>query len=372
MSEPYSNAMDQFSFDYEQPSATNTMAPYNLAMLSPTTSEHDSLFPKIEGYEYRTLHVNPAVMWGGAGNPSSSEDMFRSLTDSARRSAGLGKLLTGFDGHANQVFGQITPPGDKNELENSLDKRADSAVSNSHGSKSGSQHTLGSPSKKRKLTTSASPKRARKLDHDSADEEEEEDEDESGEKKGKYREKNRVAAAKCRAKKKEHIDHLEENHRTHSALNVALKQTEKSLRDQLSYWRTQALQHSHCNCRPIQDYNMRKAQALADESNFGGRNWAKANSPIITSSNSLDSPSQGPNGLRAFRSQSMAVPKPSPTKANKTRKPFDPASNSAAFQSQGHNHGHSRNASDSVLVNRLLSMSAEQELKNFVDDVTER
>ncbi|TKX26109.1 bZIP transcription factor-like protein [Elsinoe australis] len=89
-------------------------------------------------------------------------------------------------------------------------------------------------------------------------------------KKDKYREKNRVAAAKCRAKKKEHTDGLEENHRTQSMLNSLLKQTEQNLRDELSFWRTQALQHAFCDCSAIQEYNMKKARALASDNKFGG------------------------------------------------------------------------------------------------------
>lgn len=89
-------------------------------------------------------------------------------------------------------------------------------------------------------------------------------------KKDKYREKNRVAAAKCRAKKKSHVDVLEENHRTQSMLNSLLKQTEQSLRDELSFWRTQALQHAYCDCQAVQDYNLNKARALAGHRDFGG------------------------------------------------------------------------------------------------------
>ena len=88
-------------------------------------------------------------------------------------------------------------------------------------------------------------------------------------KRDKYREKNRVAAAKCRAKKKEHIDGLEESHRTQSMLNALLKQTAQTLRDELSFWRTQALQHGYCDCKAIQEYNMRKARALAADGEFG-------------------------------------------------------------------------------------------------------
>jgi hypothetical protein len=65
------------------------------------------------------------------------------------------------------------------------------------------------------------------------------------------RERNRVAAANCRAKAKKHGNYLQETHRMQTALNTKLKQTEKYLRNELSCWRTQALQHAFCGCRSI-------------------------------------------------------------------------------------------------------------------------
>ncbi|GAM89060.1 hypothetical protein ANO11243_070940 [Dothideomycetidae sp. 11243] len=102
-------------------------------------------------------------------------------------------------------------------------------------------------------------------------------------KRDKYREKNRVAAAKCRAKKKEHIDGLEDNHRTQSMLNALLKQTEQNLRDELSFWRTQALQHGFCECHAIQDYNLRKARAIAVDRDFGNVDDMRRDSMACTS-----------------------------------------------------------------------------------------
>lgn len=106
-------------------------------------------------------------------------------------------------------------------------------------------------------------------------------------KKDKYREKNRVAAAKCRAKKKEHVDGLEENHRAQSMLNSLLKQTEQNLRDELSYWRTQALQHAFCDCHAVQDYNLKKARALAADKDFGGPDGLRPD-PMCASSPSMN------------------------------------------------------------------------------------
>lgn len=95
-------------------------------------------------------------------------------------------------------------------------------------------------------------------------------------KREKYREKNRVAAAKCRIKKRQQTNNLEEDHRVQSALNKSLKQMEHQLREELSHWRTQALQHTFCSCASIQEYNLRKAHEVASDSNFGSKRGVKS------------------------------------------------------------------------------------------------
>jgi hypothetical protein len=81
--------------------------------------------------------------------------------------------------------------------------------------------------------------------------------------KNRCKERNRVAAAQCRAKAKKLGNYLEETHRIQTALNTKLKQTEEYLRNELSFWRTQALQHAFCGCRSIQEYNLQKARHLS-------------------------------------------------------------------------------------------------------------
>ncbi|KAK6442725.1 hypothetical protein LTR95_001041 [Oleoguttula sp. CCFEE 5521] len=68
------------------------------------------------------------------------------------------------------------------------------------------------------------------------------DGDEGDDRKGKYREKNRLAAAKCRAKKKDHIEGIEDRHRNLSAMNSALNK-------------------QGCNCRNAK-YNVNQAQKV--------------------------------------------------------------------------------------------------------------
>ncbi|KAK3616468.1 hypothetical protein LTR56_025936 [Elasticomyces elasticus] len=99
----------------------------------------------------------------------------------------------------------------------------------------------------------------------------EEDEEDVETKKEKYREKNRIAAAKCRAKKKDSTDGLEERHRDLQASHNFLKREYRRLRDELSRLRTLALQHSSdtlgCSCTDLHNYNRCKASEVAQSFN---------------------------------------------------------------------------------------------------------
>ncbi|KAK6401457.1 hypothetical protein LTR81_023398 [Elasticomyces elasticus] len=94
------------------------------------------------------------------------------------------------------------------------------------------------------------------------------DEDEDVDnKKEKYCEKNRIAAARCRAKKKDNTDGLEERHRELQASHKFLKREDRRLRDELSTLRILALQHSPdttgCACADLHNYNRYKASGVA-------------------------------------------------------------------------------------------------------------
>lgn len=352
-----------FSFDNTSDtnhSDTNGMSAYDLPM-SPTMSGTDMF------YNDRPTHIDPAATWSNAerANMSANVDMAASQS-----SHNLGKILTDYQGSTNTHFGQITPPSD-NDLHGTGNsgKRADSGV----GEDIHDSHVTGAlsrssskpqPSKLRTMSGGERPsKRARKESVVSFD-----DDGmmggQDGDKREKYREKNRVAAAKCRAKKKEHVDNLEDTHRTQSVLNTALKQTEKQLRDELSYWRTQALHHTFCDCGPIQEYNMRKAQNLAAESILG--NPVGKMSPT-SSSMTMASPMGQPRGIHPSRSQSVSVRSiSSPVMENGTgRKSFATPSHFQSFQ-QAMGGPHDRKPLQ--MRSHALSQDAEQELKDFVKD----
>jgi hypothetical protein len=79
------------------------------------------------------------------------------------------------------------------------------------------------------------------------------------------REKNRLAAAKCRAKKKATSEDMQENHREGSKQNSYLHREVRELRDQKAFLRNTLLQHEPgvCQCHAIHRFNFAQAQQLA-------------------------------------------------------------------------------------------------------------
>lgn len=102
------------------------------------------------------------------------------------------------------------------------------------------------------------------------------------------REKNRVAAAKCRAKKKANSEEMQQSHREESKTNSYLLREMRELRDQKAFLRNSLLQHEPglCQCNAIHRFNMAQAQQLA----FGvGAMVGQPMSPLQVLSPSQDS-----------------------------------------------------------------------------------
>lgn len=78
------------------------------------------------------------------------------------------------------------------------------------------------------------------------------------EKKAAQREKNRLAAAKCRARKRENTEKMNEKSRKMRATSRLLQQQIQILEDELSILRTYVLSHQWCNCG-VARYNRTRA-----------------------------------------------------------------------------------------------------------------
>jgi len=161
---------------------------------------------------------------------------------------------------AKQQFGQITPPDDSvNGFTDSKNASAESAVVDAaERAKTDKSERARNAANQRHAKT----KRMRKDSEGSDLVDRDEEYGEGGDKKEKYREKNRLAAAKCRAKKKENIEDIEVKHRKLSAMNSSLKKQVQDLRGELTGLRTHALNHQDCNCQ-ISRYNINQAKKVA-------------------------------------------------------------------------------------------------------------
>lgn len=103
-------------------------------------------------------------------------------------------------------------------------------------------------------------------------------------------ERNRIAASKCRERKKVHNAELENRSRTMSAENAVLKAAEAALRQELLELKYRCLEHSNCNCEDIREYM--KKQALGPggwHPSFGSDDTMRRASETSISNGQIDS-----------------------------------------------------------------------------------
>lgn len=91
---------------------------------------------------------------------------------------------------------------------------------------------------------------------------------ETEEKKEHYREKNKIAAAKCRNKKRRLNDEIETQARDLESANKTLKAELMDLRNVMILLKDQILRHSpqDCNCKPLHEYSMAQATRMLQHS----------------------------------------------------------------------------------------------------------
>jgi hypothetical protein len=180
---------------------------------------------------------------------------------SAFQEAGLMQQIVKNRRTTHQQFGQITPPEDSmNEFGESKSATAEAVVMEA------AERAKSDKSERARNAANQRHAKAKKMRKDSDGSsirvDSDDGEGEVGDKKEKYREKNRLAAAKCRAKKKENIEDIEVKHRKLSAMNSSLKKQVQDLRGELTGLRTHALNHQDCNCQ-ISRYNINQAKRVA-------------------------------------------------------------------------------------------------------------
>ncbi|GAB7345565.1 hypothetical protein MBLNU457_3873t1 [Dothideomycetes sp. NU457] len=142
-------------------------------------------------------NISPATMWLGSGSSMSTRGAEYLRDGSVSTAPNATMLKPRFDDQPRMA----SPDQDMSMSQPSSNKK------NLSRKRRDSQMDLGVNKKERKESTTSNDDGASPSGGGG-----------SGHKRDKYREKNRVAAAKCRAKKKDHVDTLEDSHRTQSVL----------------------------------------------------------------------------------------------------------------------------------------------------------
>jgi len=83
------------------------------------------------------------------------------------------------------------------------------------------------------------------------------------EKHRKFLERNRIAASKCRAKKKTEIEHLKENERVLTRENQLLRSVIRQLWNEMRFYKKAIMNHGSCNHADIIDWVERNAESSA-------------------------------------------------------------------------------------------------------------
>lgn len=213
-----------------------------------------------------------------------------------------------------QQFGQVTPP------EESVSSQAASRKS-SRASNAPQPTRL---NKSERARNAANTRHSRKPQQQSEENGTPGSDEELEDKRDKYREKNRLAAAKCRQKKKNKTDDLEEKHRDLSAQNKHLKRVERQAREELTVLRDMALKHNAdspgCNCTSLHRFNKQRVEQILMQNS--GLDWSSfPTSPserLVSNLSSPDTPEQMAFGAGSFlsmpgvpmglRSQSFGTP----------------------------------------------------------------
>ena len=220
-------------------------------------------------YSQSMASIHPAGVWGnmahypanlGVGvHPTPPPSLVQSI------------IVSNCKAHVSQVFGQITPPED-------MEPNSASAPSLKLRSQ---QRTKGGPvklSKEQRARVAANtrhykaPKKKKDSKNDNNSCGEEEGSKSQGKNAAVQREKNRIAAAKCRAKKKAVSKVRVAQHREEAARNSFLTREQRELRNEKIRLQNLILAHRPgvCECHGLHRYNTMQAQRLALEAEVHG------------------------------------------------------------------------------------------------------
>ena len=217
-------------------------------------------------------------------------------------------ILTHIDPSRSRAqYGQTTPPDDEqlHSLESDLMLHDQQGLTYSGGS-STTDEPHHSPSSNAAQSANLPPKRVRKNGGRASKKEALDPNNPEDYRRSKFLERNRVAASKCRQKKKEWTNNLENRARGLQKENNSLHHIVDSCKEEILFLKGEMLKHSNCNCSEIQDYLQQGAQSYHG---LPDRQVKKEASPVcsVQSAQSGSHSDHGhPQRLGYGRSQSRA------------------------------------------------------------------
>ena len=227
-----------------RPRVSSTI-PFKSSALKESSTDPESLPSRLPPSPQRSPNaLNPAFL------EKSNSDYPPSYTLPPPSHAGYGS--------SRGVHGDVTPPTDESRSPDDKD-----STSKSQNKKSFS--------KKRKWESEVEFKSEREESMPNGDEGKEFNGGPTENKRKKFLERNRLAAFKCRQKKKEWSNKLEEEARYQAQENKILRATVTQLRDECLYLKNFLLStHSGCSCVGIKNYLMKEAQLSQQVVGIGG------------------------------------------------------------------------------------------------------
>lgn len=127
------------------------------------------------------------------------------------------------------------------------------------------------------------------------------------EKRSKFLERNRVAASKCRQKKKEWTGNLEVRARELQNNKNQLAAIVDSLKEEVIFLKGEMLKHTSCGCERVRDYLEQKADRITSSITFPQQPFRSAASPVRSAPGSKSNSICGSASNHSLRSGSTGL-----------------------------------------------------------------
>ena len=194
--------------------------------------------------------------------------------------------------NARSQYGQVTPPDEENQEESILDRKLREQDEGQAQTQTPQRGSSGSSTARKRPRANATAskegpaKRTRKSasrNATSAGNAGSAPNKPEDVRRSKFLERNRVAASKCRQKKKEWTQNLEGRAREIQKNNNSMRMMVDSLRQEIQFLRSEMKKHDTCDCTQIQNFIKTTSSALsprldADEGSTSGSSFKKENS----------------------------------------------------------------------------------------------